>query len=286
MLGKKEAYGRQMRARTLHRLWTAIYAAIAFVAAIVLVPLLGTPLGLDILVALVIAGVVVLALSLIHRDDPEAEDTFRRRDQHGWGWASNWETWHSVPVRSGTTNLSIERHHGEIGFAGVDPMTGKDCSQWVALDSHRLTDCDARVRFTLTEGSGTRSETAGIFLRLQTNNLHYLARYDGLGHIQFMIRTTAPPPDDWDRRGSAPFEIEFGRAYWLRVVAVHTTVLVKAWMDRDPEPEEWLLEETVAGSAPGGIGLYGFGVDGIAGARFDHFLVMKPLKNLLAMTEP
>lgn len=180
-----------------------------------------------------------------------AQDSFQRANQTGWGTASNGMTW------SAGSGASIAGNEGLI--------SNSSSSQYEQLGSVTCTDGNGLVRFSVAAAN----DTAGIILRSQTNGNMTLARYDGAGNLEFMVRSGGT----WTIVSKTPVSVSTNTFYWLRFLAQGTSVSLKLWKSGTTEPAAftWTGTSTTITTA-GQVGLYGWASSG-APVSFDSFSV-------------
>jgi len=180
------------------------------------------------------------------------QDTFQRPNQSGWGTASDGMTW------SSGSGLSISSDEGLISNSAA--------SSFETLGSVTTADGNALVRFLV---GSTSSDTAGIILRHQSNGNMDLARYDGKGHLQFMVMSGG----SWTVVSQTSFSPSAGTFYWLRFELQGTNVYLKVWAAGSTEPSAWTWSGTSSAiTSAGEMGLYGYAASG-APVELDSFSV-------------
>jgi len=188
------------------------------------------------------------------------QDTFQRTNQNGWGTASNGMAWSPAVGESiGDGSLSISSDEGKL--------TGSSQrSTFEILGSATTADGNALVRFSTFDGG----EPAGIILRHQSNGDMDLVRYDGGGHLVFMVRSGG----SWTTSQTiASFSASPNTFYWLRFEAQGSNLFVKVWPASVTEPTAWTWTGTSTTiTAAGTMGLYGYASTG-SDVLFDSFTV-------------
>ena len=180
------------------------------------------------------------------------QDTFQRPNQSGWGTASDGMTW------SSGSSLSISSDEGLISNSAA--------SSFATLGSATTADGNALVRFLV---GSTSADTAGIILRHQSNGNMDLARYDGNGHLQFLVMSGG----SWTVVSQTSFSPNAGSFYWLRAEVQGSSVYLKVWAAGSTEPSAWTWSGTSSTiTAAGEMGLYGFAASGTP-VELDSFSV-------------
>ncbi|MGH7746523.1 MAG: PKD domain-containing protein, partial [Candidatus Dormibacteria bacterium] len=180
-----------------------------------------------------------------------AQDTFSRGNQSGWGTASNGASW------SSGSGLSISGNEGTVSNSAA--------SQFETLGTATTGDGNGLVRFSVA----STKDTAGILLRGQSSSSGLLARYDGAGNLQLMIKTGG----SWTGVAKTPVTVNAGSFYWLRFLVQGTSVSMKLWPSGTQEPSAWTWTGTnSAVSGPGTMGLYAWAGSGTP-VSFDSFSV-------------
>jgi len=180
------------------------------------------------------------------------QDTFQRPNQSGWGTASDGMTW------SSGSSLSISSNEGLISNSAA--------SSFATLGSATTADGNALVRFLV---GSTSADTAGIIMRHQSNGNMDLARYDGNGHLQFLVMSGG----SWTVVSQTSFSPSAGSFYWLRAEVQGSSVYLKVWAAGSTEPSAWTWSGTSSTiTAAGEMGLYGFAASGTP-VKLDSFSV-------------
>lgn len=180
-----------------------------------------------------------------------AQDSFQRANQSGWGTASNGMTW------SAGSGQSIASNEGLI--------SNSSSSQYELLGSVTCTDGNGLVRFAVAAAN----DTAGVILRYQTNGDMMLARYDGAGNLEFMVKSGGA----WTIVSKTPVSVSTNTFYFLRFLVQGTNVSLKLWKSGTTEPSAFTWTGTSSAiSAAGKVGLYGWAASG-APVSFDTFSV-------------
>jgi len=180
------------------------------------------------------------------------QDTFQRPNQSGWGTASDGMTW------SSGSSLSISSDEGLISNSAA--------SSFATLGSATTADGNALVRFLV---GSTSADTAGIILRHQSNGNMDLARYDGNGHLQFLVMSGG----SWTVVSQTSFSPSAGSFYWLRAEVQGSSVYLKVWAAGSTEPSAWTWSGTSSTiTTAGEMGLYGFAASGTP-VELDSFSV-------------
>jgi hypothetical protein len=180
------------------------------------------------------------------------QDTFQRANQSGWGTASDAMTW------SSGSGLSILSDEGLISNSAS--------SQYETLGSSTVADANALVRFAVAAAT---NDTVGVILRNQPGGSMDLARYDGQGHLQLLVRSGG----SWTVVSSTAFSPTAHSFYWLRFEVQGSAAYLKVWSDGTTEPSAWTwsgTSSTITGA--GTMGLYGWAQSG-SPVSFDSFSV-------------
>jgi PKD repeat protein len=180
------------------------------------------------------------------------QDTFQRPNQSGWGTASDGMPW------SSGSSLSISSDEGLISSSAA--------SSFETLGSATTADGNALVRFLVRS---TSTDTAGIILRHQSNGNMDLARYDGNGHLQFLVMSGG----SWTVVSQSSFSPSAGTFYWLRAEVQGSSVYLKVWAAGSTEPPSWTWSGSSSTiTSAGKMGLYGYAASG-APVELDSFAV-------------
>jgi PKD repeat protein len=187
------------------------------------------------------------------------QDTFQRANvSSGWGTASNGMSWSGAAGLTTGGSLSVSSDEGLIS-------NSSQYSTFETLGSTTSVDGNGLVRFSVA----STADAAGILLRHQSNGSGDLARYDGQGHLQFMVKSGG----SWSVVSSTTFSPSSGSFYWLRFELQGSSVYLKVWPSSSTEPSAWTwsgVSSTL--TTAGTMGLYGYAQSG-APVSFDSFAV-------------
>jgi hypothetical protein len=151
-----------------------------------------------------------------------SQDDFARPDQPGWGFSSDGERWSGEA--NGSAAFAIRAHAGQIeGGAGL----------FTALLGPQVTDTDVSASGMVTRFAD-HEVNLGIVVRYQ-NAANYVKAYLD-GEALILMQRVAERVRLLD---AAPFVAQAGISYTLRLRAVGTLLLAKAWQSEDPEPTQW-----------------------------------------------
>lgn len=187
-----------------------------------------------------------------------ATDTFVSRFvTSGWGSASDGQLWNRT---AGTDTLSVSGNQGRItGNSGA--VTNE-----MLLGFRTPKDVDVLVRITV----GTVGNSDGVILRSDApGKNHYYTRTSGTTNLLINKRVSGAA----STIATFPlgFTITSGISYWQRFRASGTSLMVKAWIDGNPEPTNWngtLTDSTITTGGTVGIAV---GANPSGTDKFDSF---------------
>ncbi len=170
-----------------------------------------------------------------------AQDTFTRANTtasttitSGWGTASDSETWASAGA---TTTWQISSNEGTA--------TGSSAPAYALLGSGTTGNDDAKVRFKITN----TSDAVAILLRYSGTGNHY--RFRATGNLLSIVLDHAGTAT----LTSAAITVSTNTFYWLRALAISSSLLLKFWQDGSSEPGTWKLSAADSTFATGQYGL-------------------------------
>jgi aryl-phospho-beta-D-glucosidase BglC (GH1 family) len=152
------------------------------------------------------------------------KDIFQRKDQNGWGTATDGNKWTSDGAVPGTyiaNNIGVMKSVGE----GYNMLIGPS----------NVTDVDDTLFGWMT--SLADPNKLGLLLRYQDNDNWYYAYVDGKQlYIQRRLKGT------FSILTSAPFVFKANRAVVIKFKIIGHTLQAKAWPKDESEPADWKVQ--------------------------------------------
>lgn len=161
-----------------------------------------------------------------------ARDDFHRANASLWGTASDGQRW-GADANSNSA-FSIVNDTGRATDSVVENIS--------AALGPAVADADVVVTGSIssfvTATAGSNNEL-GPMLRWIDNSNFYKAGVDG-ANLRLFVRTNAGPVT----LSTVPFAASAGVAYTIRVRAVGSSLVAKAWAATSPEPTAWMVTAT------------------------------------------
>jgi hypothetical protein len=170
-----------------------------------------------------------------------ARDNFHRPNQALWGTASDGQVWGADANTNGA--FSIVNDTGQVTDSVVENVS--------AALGPSVANSDVVVTFSVSSFVTTTSNNEfGAMFRWTDNNNFYKAGMNGT-NFRLYVRTTAGPVT----LSTIPFAASAGVAYTIRVRAVGSSLMAKAWPAASPEPAAWTVTATDGSLATGRCGM-------------------------------
>jgi hypothetical protein len=186
----------------------------------------------------------------------QAQDTFHRANQSGFGTSSDSETY---TFSGHAATESIVSNEGV-----VSATTGADTH--AQLGSQTLTDQQVQCRIAINNAS----DIAGVEARFSSasgSTCYKLLWYSGDIHFNKSVSGTNTVLSNY-----GGFAMALGTFYQFKIACIGTMLYGKVWLDGTAEPANWMLTTSDASVASGGFALLANSNTG-SGIQFDHFTV-------------
>lgn len=170
-----------------------------------------------------------------------ARDDFHRANQALWGTASDGQVW-GADANSNSA-FSIVNDTGQVTDNVVENVS--------AALGPSVANADVVVTGSINSfvTATSNNEIAAMFRWIDNNNF-YKAGVNGT-NLRLYLRTNAGPVT----LSTVPFAASAGVAYTIRVRAVGSSLMAKAWPAASPEPTAWMVTATDATLAAGRCGI-------------------------------